>query len=71
VCRALRAKAVSGKAVSLIKVAYNNFSCRFIRQGIQVKSGVRQGCLLSPIIFLSAMDEVMRKVIENYRKGTT
>jgi hypothetical protein len=42
-----------------------------LTEPIQVKSRVRQGCLLSPIIFLSVMDEVMRKVIGNHRRGIT
>jgi hypothetical protein len=72
----LRAKSVPGKIISPIKEAYNNCRCRGIHQGsltepIQVKSRVRQGCLLSPIIFVSIMDEVMRKVTGNHRRGIT
>jgi hypothetical protein len=34
-------------------------------------SGVRQGCLLSPLLFLAVMDKVMRAVIAGNVRGIT
>lgn len=36
-----------------------------------VKSGVRQGCIISPILFLVAIDWVMRKTISDKKRGIT
>jgi hypothetical protein len=36
---------------------------------IPVMSGVKQGCILSPTIFLMVMDEVIRKAIGGKRRG--
>ena len=45
---------------------YCHFECSVIVNGIpsdwfNVESGVRQGCTMSPILFLMAIDWVMRK----------
>ncbi|XP_068735436.1 uncharacterized protein [Montipora capricornis] len=45
---------------------YNNFECsiileNFITEAFLVNSGVRQGCILSPIILLVTIDWVMRQ----------
>jgi hypothetical protein len=36
-----------------------------------IVSGVRQGCLLSPLLFLVVMDEVMRAVTAGSVRGIT
>lgn len=43
---------------------YTNFKCRVLHQGelsneISTSSGVRQGCILSPLLFLVVLDEVL------------
>jgi hypothetical protein len=38
-------------------------------QTIPVMSGVKQGCILSPTIFLLVLDKVMRKAIGGKRRG--
>ena len=62
------------KIVSIIKLFYNNFTCSVIHKKkvtdwFSVRSGVRQGCVLSPMLFLVAIDWIMRKTIDNKRRG--
>ena len=53
----LRHYGVPVKIVSLIQCIYQDMGCRVVHTGqtsekFQVKTGVRQGCLLSPFLFL-------------------
>ena len=62
------------KFVSLIKQLYENSTCRVIHNGkltnsFQVRTGVKQGCLLSPFIFLMAIDWIMKTSTENSKTG--
>ena len=48
--------------------------CRVIHEGkltesFDVKTGVKQGCLLSPFLFLLAIDYIMRESTEGKRNG--
>ena len=52
------------KLINMIKALYNDFQCCVIHRGklspaFRVDTGVKQGCLLSPIIFTLAIDWVM------------
>jgi hypothetical protein len=54
------------KIINLAQEMCREFSYRVEINGsfaktISVKSGVRQGCLLSPILFLMELDIIMRK----------
>lgn len=56
----------SPKIVSLIGKFYEHFECSVIfdntlTEPFQVKSGVRQGCSLSPILFLITINWVMHQ----------
>ena len=51
----------SDKFIAVIKNTYDGMSCKVLHEGaltdkIEVKTGVRQGCLLSPFLFLLAVD---------------
>ena len=70
----LRSYGVSLKIVSLIETFYNHFECSVILSNTSskwftVKSGVRQGCILSPILFLVIIDWVMRKSTSDKARG--
>ena len=62
------------KFISLIRSSYEDMACRVIHAGqltdsFMVKTGVRQGCLLSPFLFLLAIDWIMKKTTKNRRNG--
>ena len=62
------------KFISIIKEMYQDSTCRVIHNGkltdsFDIKTGVKQGCLLSPIIFLMAIDWVMKSSTGNTKTG--
>ena len=70
--KALTVFGVPRKIINLIKIIYRDYRCQLIHNGrlsepFEVTAGVRQGCLLSPIIFLMVLDGVMRKVTSRPR----
>ena len=53
--------------VELIKELYTGACCHIrtadgISEDFQVKTGVRQGCVLSPLLFNCVMDRILREV---------
>ena len=69
----LRDFGVSPKIISLIENFYNHFECSVLSNSSSewflVKSGVRQGCILSPILFFVIIDWVMRKTTSDKPSG--
>ena len=62
----LKSYGVPDKIIQLIKLFYENYECSIIcekelSEWFNVKTGVRQGCILSPILFLVTIDWVMRQ----------
>jgi hypothetical protein len=58
----------------LIKESYRGYVCRVVHEGcvsdpIPVQTGVKQGCILSPIVFLMVIDAVVRNVTRDRRRG--
>ena len=58
----------------MIKIFYNNFKCAVEQQGtdldwFEVKTGVRKGCVISPFLFIIAVDYLMKKVQSGYTLG--
>lgn len=67
---ALEQKGLPLKIIRIIKEAYNGFNCKVVHNGklteaFDVTTGVRQGCLLSPLIFIVVMDAIMLKITMN------
>ena len=72
--RLLRHYGVPQKITSIIKNSYDGLKCRVVHKGqlteaFQVQTGVRQGCLLSPFMFLLAIDWVMKTSTAEKRNG--
>ena len=70
----LQAYGLPPKIINLIKMFYDNFECSIIlgntiTEAFPVKSGVRQGCILSPILFLITIDWVMRQATSLRARG--
>lgn len=62
------------KLIRIFKSFYNNFTCSVIDDNklsnwFTITSGVRQGCIMSPLLFLVAIDWVMRRTVDNKRRG--
>ena len=70
----LRHYGIPQKLVQVMKNLYENFECRVIHNNeltepFSVETGVRQGCILSPILFSLAIDWLMKRVTEEQRRG--
>nr|KAG5699714.1 hypothetical protein BaRGS_022112 [Batillaria attramentaria] len=62
------------KFVNIIRQLYEDATCQVIHDGkltepFTVRTGVRQGCILSPTIFLMVVDWVMRQATDGKRTG--
>ena len=62
------------KIVNMIKSIYHDSTCRVVHKGkltkpFNIKTGVKQGCLMSPFLFLLAMDWIMKTTTENKKTG--
>ena len=67
----LRHYGIPMKIVELIKSFYNNFQCTVGRSNssFEVKTGVRQGCVMSALLFNLVIDWVMRNTTEDEARG--
>ena len=62
------------KIIILIRTTYEPSTCQVVHNGsltepFSILSGVRQGCLLSPFLFLLEGDWVMASTIEGWQRG--
>ena len=65
---------IPAKFVTLIQQMYENSTCQVIHNGklsetSEVKTGVRQGCILSPLIFIMVIDWIMRETVKQGQNG--
>ena len=61
----LRHYGVPEKIIALIRCTYQDMSCKIahasqLSESFEVKTGVRQGCLLSPFLFLLVIDWIIK-----------
>ena len=62
------------KFISIIQQLYDNSNCQVIHDGkltdtFQLQTGVRQGCLLSPTIFVLVVDWIMKQATSDKKTG--
>ena len=72
--RILRHYGIPDKIINMLKVQYQGFTCQVLHGGtmtapIEVKTDVRQGCILSPLLFLVVLDWVSKNAYEGKRLG--
>ena len=65
---------IPGKIISLVKNTYEGTSCRILHDSgltekFNIKTGVKQGYLLSPFLFLLAIDWAMKETTSDSRNG--
>jgi len=58
----------------MLKVQYTGFTCQVLHGGTmteptEVKTGMRQGCLISPLLFLAVLDWVSKNTYEGKHLG--
>jgi hypothetical protein len=68
--KALKEKGVPHKIVSIIQSIYDLSTCNvlhtnMISEPIPAMNGVKQGCVLSPLLFIATLDCVMSAVAKN------
>ena len=62
------------KIINIIKMLYSNFSAKVIcglelSPEFEIKAGVKQGCLLSPLLFSMCVDWLMKETTKDTNKG--
>ena len=67
---------IPDKLVSIIKMLYSGFSARVIcgkdlTEDFAIRTGVKQGCVLSPLLFSLCIDWLMERATVNGRRGIT
>ena len=72
--RLLRHYGVPEKITNIIRRSYEGMTCRIVHSrqltdAFEVRTGVRQGCLLSPFMFLLAIDWIMKTSTDQKRNG--
>ena len=70
----MRHYGIPDKFINIIKNMYAGMKCRVRHEGhlseeFDITTGVRQGCLLSPFLFLLAIDWIMKQTTEGKRNG--
>lgn len=69
--RCLHEIGVTFKIINIVKEMYNNSICKVMHRGktsssMQIKNGLRQGCVLFPLLFNIVLNSVLRKAMKAY-----
>ncbi|PFX30003.1 Transposon TX1 uncharacterized 149 kDa protein [Stylophora pistillata] len=70
----MRHYGIPGKFIRIIKNSYDKMTCRVLHasglsDSFAVNTGVKQGCLMAPFLFLLAMDWIMKETTREQRNG--
>ena len=70
----MRHYGIPEKIVSLVKFSYDGTNCQVFHDGqlsdpFDINTGVRQGCLLSPFLFILIIDWIMKETTKGRRNG--
>ena len=70
----MKSYGIPDKIIRTIKEIYKGFKCSVIDQGetsewFEIKSGVKQGCVMSGFLFLLVIDWIMRKTTADKARG--
>ena len=70
----MRHYGIPQKLVTLVEKMYDGTTCRILNEGqltdsFEIKTGVKQGCLLSPFLFILALDWLLKEVTRGKRNG--
>ncbi|VDO69787.1 unnamed protein product [Schistosoma margrebowiei] len=70
----LRHYGVPQKIVNIIQNSYDRLHCKIVYKGqlkksFEIKTGIRQGCLLSPFLFLLVIDWIMKTSTSERKQG--
>lgn len=70
----MRQYGIPGKYIRLVKMFYENDRCSVITEGgvgaaFNVKSGVKQGCVMSGFLFILVIDWIMRRTLSQGDTG--
>ena len=71
----LRSYGLLEKIVNIISMLYQDCQCRVVygqhlTDSFRVQTGVKQGCILTPFIFLVAMNCLLKRTAGDRKKGT-
>lgn len=71
---ALKNRGLPSKIIKLIRAGYEGYKCRVLHKGklstpFEAATGVRQGCILSPLLFLIVMDNVLINTLKDKKWG--
>jgi hypothetical protein len=71
--RTLEEYGIPLRILSPTRDMYEGFRCQVLQKGklteyVKITTGVHQGCILSPIIFLLVLDRVMRRMMSGRKR---
>ena len=70
----MKAYSIPDKLIRMVKIMFDDFECSVLEEGEQTRwfkitTGVKQGCVMSGVLFLLTVDWTMRRTTERHRNG--
>jgi Reverse transcriptase (RNA-dependent DNA polymerase)/Domain of unknown function (DUF6451) len=72
--QALEKRNIPPKLIALIRSLYDGYITKVLHSGnlsapFETRCGVRQGCIISPMLFLCAIDEILHSALDGKKRG--